>query len=210
MLGVIFEREGVIVSVILFEMLVDNYESFDDIYRCIVSFNINLLLQVYMDKFEWLLLYLLGMVEFFVKQICSDLGLFGEWVLVMMYVIYEVVLCFKKEVCELGGLVVGWVGVLFVFIVSGGVLFLGGVIEFLNDVVNFSGVGVGWCYDFDGFVEFWGFCLEYFSKEEIEKWEGDWECQICWLRREIVCFSSNIGLGVGGVFVGFGFIGFIE
>ncbi|VBB76705.1 Putative Chromatin structure-remodeling complex protein SFH1 [Podospora comata] len=208
--GAIFEGEGVTASATPLETSADNYESPDDTYRCIVSLNINLSSQVYTDKFEWSLLHPPGTAELFAKQTCSDLGLSGEWVPAMTHAIYEAVLRLKKEACESGGLIAGWVGASSALTASGGVLPPGGVIEFPNDAVNPSGAGAGWRYDPDGLAESWGPRLEYLSKEEIEKREGDRERQIRRLRRETARFSSNTGLGAGGVPVGFGFTGLIE
>ncbi|KAJ0337725.1 hypothetical protein COL922a_006422 [Colletotrichum nupharicola] len=163
----------------------DEYDH-DDAYRCIVTLNINLQSTLYTDKFEWSLLHPPGMPEAFAAQTCEDLGLTGEWVPAVTHAIYEAVLRLKKEACEAGGLVMGW----------------NGLREFPNDAT--AGADAGWRYDPENLGDPWEPKVEFLSKEEIEKREGDRERQIRRLRRETARFSSTTGL-VGGVpFSGFG------
>jgi chromatin structure-remodeling complex subunit SFH1 len=150
----------------------------DDMYRCIVTLNINLSNHLYTDKFEWSLLHPPGTAEMFAKQTCADLGLPGEWVPAMTHAIYEAVLRLKKEACESGGLVGG----------SGG--------ELQNDAAH--GGEAGWRYDPEHLADEWEPKVEQLSKEEIEKREGDRERQIRRLRRETARFSSNAGM-MGGM-----------
>lgn len=163
----------------------------DDTYRCIVNLTINLSSQLYTDKFEWSLLHPPGTAEMFAKQTCSDLGLAGEWVPAMTHAIYEAVLRLKKEACEAGGLVAGFGA--------------GGPADFPNDAaISAAGEGAGWRYDPEHMGDEWEPKVEFLSKEEIEKREGDRERQLRRLRRETARFSSNAGM-IGGVPVGFGF-----
>lgn len=150
----------------------------DDMYRCIVSLNINLSNHLYTDKFEWSLLHPPGTAEMFAKQTCADLGLPGEWVPAMTHAIYEAVLRLKKEACESGGLVGGYGG------------------EIPNDAAH--GAEAGWRYDNEHLADEWEPKVEQLSKEEIEKREGDRERQIRRLRRETARFSSNTGM-MGGM-----------
>lgn len=171
----------------------------DDTYRCIINLNINLGNQLYTDKFEWSLLHPAGTAELFSKQTCADLGLTGEWVPAMTHAIYEAVLRLKKEACESGGVISGWVGA--------GALNAG---DFPNDAaITTHGERAGWRYDPEHLADEWEPKIEMLSKEEIEKREGDRERQIRRLRRETARFSSNTGM-VGGVPAGFGFAGLIE
>lgn len=171
----------------------------DDTYRCIINLNINLGNQLYTDKFEWSLLHSPGTAEAFSKQTCADLGLAGEWVPAMTHAIYEAVLRLKKEACESGGVISGWVGA--------NALTTG---DFPNDAaITAHGERAGWRYDPEHLADEWEPKIEILSKEEIEKREGDRERQIRRLRRETARFSSNTGM-VGGVPQGFGFAGLIE
>ena len=155
----------------------DDYNP-DDMYRCIVSLNVNLSNHLYQDKFEWSLLHPPGTAEMFAKQTCADLGLSGEWVLAMTHAIYEAVLRLKKEACESGGLVGGYGG------------------EISNDAAH--GADAGWRYDHEHLADEWEPKVEMLSKEEIEKREGDRERQIRRLRRETARFSSSAGM-MGGM-----------
>jgi len=155
----------------------DDYNP-DDMYRCIISLNINLSNHLYTDRFEWSLLHPPGTAEIFAKQTCADLGLPGEWVPAMTHAIYEAVLRTKKEACESGGLVGGYGG------------------EIPNECAN--GAEAGWRYDNEHLADEWEPKVEQLSKEEIEKREGDRERQIRRLRRETARFSSNTGM-MGGV-----------
>lgn len=147
----------------------------DDMYRCIVSLNINLLNKLYTDKFEWSLLHPPGIAERFAKQTCADLGLSGEWVPAMAHAIYEAVLRLKKEACENGGLVGGGFG------------------EIDNAAAH--GREAGWRYDPDHLGDEWEPKIEMISKEEIERRDGDRERQIRRLRRETARFSSTTNMG---------------
>jgi chromatin structure-remodeling complex subunit SFH1 len=155
----------------------DDYNP-DDMYRCIISLNINLSNHLYTDKFEWSLLHPPGTAELFAKQTCADLGLPGEWVPAMTHAIYEAVLRLKKEACESGGIVGGYGG------------------EIPNEAAN--GAEAGWRYDNEHLADEWEPKVEILSKEEIEKREGDRERQIRRLRRETARFSSNAGM-MGGI-----------
>lgn len=171
----------------------------DDTYRCIINLNINLSSMVYTDKFEWSLLHPPGTAEAFAKQTCADLGLYGEWVPAMTHAIYESVLRLKKEACESGGLVSAW-----------GLAAATGASEYPNEAAaSAGGEGAGWRYDPEHLGDEWEPKLEFLSKEEIEKREGDRERQLRRLRRETARFSSNTGMA-GGVPMGFGFGGLIE
>lgn len=150
----------------------------DDMYRCIVTLNINLSNHLYTDKFEWSLLHPPGTAEMFAKQTCADLGLPGEWVPAMAHAIYEAVLRLKKDACESGGLVVGYGG------------------EIPNDAAH--GADAGWRYDNEHLADEWEPKIEQLSKEEIEKREGDRERQIRRVRRETARFSSSTGM-MGGM-----------
>ncbi|KAK4158036.1 hypothetical protein C8A00DRAFT_28934 [Chaetomidium leptoderma] len=198
----------------------DDASSADDTYRCVINLNINLSSQVYTDKFEWSLLHPPGTAELFAKQTCADLGLHGEWVPAMTHAIYEAVLKLKKEACESGGLVAGWVGASTSAAITAAAM--AGVSaatatgsaaianEFPNDAaLTAGGEGAGWRYDPEHLADEWEPKLEVLSKEEIEKREGDRERQIRRLRRETARFSSNTGMA-GGVPVGFAFSGLIE
>jgi chromatin structure-remodeling complex subunit SFH1 len=155
----------------------DDYNP-DDMYRCIVTLNINLSNHLYTDKFEWSLLHPPGTAEMFAKQTCADLGLPGEWIPAMTHAIYEAVLRLKKEACESGGLVGGYGG------------------EIPNEAAH--GAEAGWRYDNEHLADEWEPKVEQLSKEEIEKREGDRERQIRRLRRETARFSSNAGM-MGGM-----------
>ncbi|KAH7026325.1 uncharacterized protein B0I36DRAFT_156848 [Microdochium trichocladiopsis] len=157
----------------------------DDTYRCIVNLNVNLASSLYTDKFEWSLLHPPGTAEAFAKVTCADLGLAGEWVPALTHAIYEAVLRLKKEACESGGLVAGWGGI-------------GN--ELPNDAAH--GEDAGWRYDPEHLADVWEPKIEYISKEEIEKREGDRERQLRRLRRETARFSSNTGMlgGTPGAF----------
>lgn len=171
----------------------------DDTYRCIIHLNINLGSQLYTDKFEWSLLHPPGTAELFSKQTCADLGLPGEWVPAMTHAIYEAVLRLKKEACESGGVVSGWVGA---SAMNSG--------DFPNDAaITAHGERAGWRYDPEHLADGWEPKIEALSKDDMEKREGDRERQIRRLRRETARFSSNTGM-VGGVPAGFGFAGLIE
>lgn len=171
----------------------------DDTYRCIINLTINLGNQLYSDKFEWSLLHPSGTAEAFSKQTCADLGLTGEWVPAMTHAIYEATLRLKKEACESGGVISGWVGA--------SALNAG---DFPNDAaITAHGERAGWRYDPEHLADEWEPKIELLSKEEIEKREGDRERQIRRLRRETARFSSNTGM-VGGVPTGFGFAGLLE
>ncbi|KAG8533481.1 uncharacterized protein KY384_002264 [Bacidia gigantensis] len=150
----------------------------DDMYRCIVTLNINLQNKLYTDKFEWSLLHPVGLAERFARHTCADLGLAGEWVPAMAHAIYEAVLRLKKEACETGGMLYG-----------GGI----GGVELENMAVDLrgEGAGAGWRYDPENLCEEWEPSLETLSKEEIEKREGDRERQLRRLRRETARFSST-------------------
>ncbi|CAN8101838.1 unnamed protein product [Discula destructiva] len=171
----------------------------DDTYRCIINLTINLGNQLYSDKFEWSLLHPPGTAEAFSKQTCADLGLTGEWVPAMTHAIYEATLRLKKEACESGGVVSGWVGATAL-----------NASDFPNDAaITALGERAGWRYDPEHLADEWEPKIELLSKEEIEKREGDRERQIRRLRRETARFSSSTGM-VGGVPSGFGFAGLIE
>jgi chromatin structure-remodeling complex subunit SFH1 len=150
----------------------------DDMYRCIITLNINLSNHLYQDKFEWSLLHPPGTAEMFAKQTCADLGLPGEWVPAMTHAIYEAVLRLKKEACESGGLVGGYGG------------------EIPNEAAH--GAEAGWRYDPEHLADEWEPKVELLSKDEIEKREGDRERQIRRLRRETARFSSSTGM-MGGL-----------
>lgn len=150
----------------------------DDMYRCIITLNINLSNHLYTDKFEWSLLHPPGTAEMFAKQTCADLGLPAEWVPAMTHAIYEAVLRLKKEACESGGLVGGYGG------------------EIPNEAAH--GAEAGWRYDNEHLADEWEPKVEQLSKEEIEKREGDRERQIRRLRRETARFSSSTGM-MGGM-----------
>ncbi|KAF2869761.1 hypothetical protein BDV95DRAFT_497449 [Massariosphaeria phaeospora] len=145
----------------------------DDTYRCTVTLNINLMNRLYSDKFEWSLLHPPGFAEMFAKVTCADLGLAGEWVPAMTHAIYEAVLRLKKEACENGGLV--------------------GDGEIDNDAVD-PFIGAGWRYDHEHLCDEWEPKIEFLSKDEIEKREGDRERQIRRLRRETARFSSTANM----------------
>ncbi|KAM0253300.1 hypothetical protein ACHAQJ_007354 [Trichoderma viride] len=158
----------------------------DDTYRCIINLSLNLSSMLYTDKFEWSLLHPPGTAEAFAKATCADLGLAGEWVPAMTHAIYEAVLRLKKEACEAGGLVGGW----------------GGTHQELpNDAAH--GQEAGWRYDPDHLADDWEPKVEFLSKEEMEKREGDRERQIRRLRRETARFSSTTGM-LGGTPFGLG------
>ncbi|RFU75083.1 snf5 smarcb1 ini1 [Trichoderma arundinaceum] len=152
----------------------------DDTYRCIINLSLNLSSMLYTDKFEWSLLHPPGTAEAFAKATCADLGLAGEWVPAMTHAIYEAVLRLKKEACEAGGLVGGWGGA---------------QQELPNDAAH--GQEAGWRYDPDHLADDWEPKVEFLSKEEMEKREGDRERQIRRLRRETARFSSTTGM-LGG------------
>ncbi|MCJ1372341.1 Chromatin structure remodeling complex protein sfh1 [Loxospora ochrophaea] len=148
----------------------------DDTYRCIITLNINLLSNLYTDKFEWSLLHGPGLAESFAKVTCADIGLSGEWVPAMTHAIYEAVLRLKKEACESGGLLYG------------------------GEIDNLAADGQegGWRFDNEGLADEWEPKVEKLSKEEIEKREGDRERQIRRLRRETARFSSTTNMVGGG------------
>ena len=149
----------------------------DDTYRCIINLNINLLNQLYSDKFEWSLLHPPGFAEIFAKQTCADLGLAGEWVPALTHAIYEAVLRLKKEACENGGLV--------------------GYGDMDNDAAE--GAEAGWRYEPEHLADDWEPKVEILSKEEIERREGDRERQIRRLRRDTARFSSTANMSSAGV-----------
>ena len=157
----------------------------DDTYRCIINLNINLLNQLYSDKFEWSLLHPPGFAEIFAKQTCADLGLAGEWVPAVTHAIYEAVLRLKKEACENGGLV--------------------GYGEIDNDAAE--GAEAGWRYEPEHLADSWEPKVETLSKEEIEKREGDRERQVRRLRRDTARFSSTANMSAGGMPQGDYFLG---
>ncbi|KAL7817850.1 SNF5 domain-containing protein [Trichoderma gracile] len=163
----------------------DDYNP-DDTYRCIINLSLNLSSMLYTDKFEWSLLHPPGTAEAFAKATCADLGLAGEWVPAMTHAIYEAVLRLKKEACEAGGLVGGWGGA---------------QQELPNDAAH--GQEAGWRYDPDHLADEWEPKVEFLSKEEMEKREGDRERQIRRLRRETARFSSTTGM-MGGTPFGAG------
>ena len=148
----------------------------DDAYRCIVALNVNLLSNLYTDKFEWSLLHPPGAAENFARLNCAELGLGGEWVATMAHAIYEAVLRLKKEACENGWLVQG----------SNGEI----------DNLAQDGQDAGWRCDNEHLAEDWEPKLEVLSKEEIEKREGDRERQIRRQRRETARFSSATKIGI--------------
>lgn len=147
----------------------------DDTYRCIINLNINLLSQLYSDKFEWSLLHPPGFAELFATQTCADLGLAGEWVPALTHAIYEAVLRLKKEACENGGLV--------------------GYGEIDNDAAEAA--EAGWRYEPEHLADEWEPKVEALLKEEFEKREGDRERQIRRLRRETARFSSTANMTGG-------------
>ena len=149
----------------------------DDTYRCIINLNINLLNQLYSDKFEWSLLHPPGFAEIFAKQTCADLGLAGEWVPALTHAIYEAVLRLKKEACENGGLV--------------------GYGDMDNDAAE--GAEAGWRYEPEHLADDWEPKVEILSKEEIERREGDRERQIRRLRRDTARFSSTANMSSAGM-----------
>ena len=150
----------------------------DDTYRCVVSLNINLQNKLYPDKFEWSLLHPPGYAERFAKQTCADMGLHGEWVPAMAHAIYEAVLRLKKEACEAGGLVSKGYGA-------------------EVDNMSLNEAGAGWRYDHETLGVEWEPKLEFLSKEQIEKKEGDSERQLRRLRRETARFSSTANMAGG-------------
>lgn len=152
----------------------------DDTYRCIVNLNLNLSSTLYTDKFEWSLLHPPGTAEAFAKMTCNDLGLTGEWIPAMTHAIYEAVLRLKKEACEAGGVVAGWGGL---------------QAELPNDAAH--GTEAGWRYDPDHLADDWEPKVEFLTKEDMEKREGDRERQVRRLRRETARFSTTSGL-IGG------------
>ncbi|KAF5125562.1 Chromatin structure-remodeling complex subunit SFH1 [Metarhizium anisopliae] len=157
----------------------DDYNP-DDTYRCIINLSLNLSSMLYTDKFEWSLLHPPGTAEAFAKMTCADLGLTGEWIPAMTHAIYEAVLRLKKEACEAGGLVAGWGGL-------------------QQDLPNDAALGTeaGWRYDPDHLADDWEPKVEFLSKEEIEKREGEREREARRLRRETARFSSTAGM-LGG------------
>ncbi|KAI2021278.1 hypothetical protein LOZ39_003990 [Ophidiomyces ophidiicola] len=156
----------------------DNLFNTDDAYRCIVTLDITLQNRLYTDKFEWSLLHDQGMADVFARVTCADLGLGPEWVNVISHGICETVLKLKKEACESGGLVgIGGDGV-----------------EIDNQTAN--GKEAGWRYDPDGLGDEWEPRVQFLSKEDIEKREGDRERQIRRLRRETARFSSTAGMSL--------------
>ncbi|KAJ4137617.1 Chromatin structure remodeling complex protein sfh1 [Fusarium equiseti] len=157
----------------------DDYNP-DDTYRCIINLSLNLASMLYTDKFEWSLLHPPGTAEAFAKVTCTDLGLTGEWIPAMTHAIYEAVLRLKKEACEAGGLVAGWGGM---------------QQELPNDAAH--GSEAGWRYEPEHLGDDWEPKVEFLSKEEIEKREGDREREVRRLRRETARFSSTTGM-LGG------------
>jgi len=146
----------------------------DDTYRCIVTLNVNLLNRLYSDRFEWSLLHPPGLAEEFAKHTCADLGLGGEWVSAVAHAIYEAVLRLKKDVCENGGLILGYN-------------------EIDNDAAH--GAEAGWRYDPEHLADKWEPTVEVLSKDEIEKREGDRERQLRRVRRETARYSSTANMG---------------
>ena len=158
-----------------------------DSHRCILSISINLQNQLYTDKFEWSLLHPPGFAEIFAKQTCADIGLSGEWVPGMTHAIYEASLRLKKDMLDNGGSLAGVVG-------SG----VNGWGELENEACDYHGttepalgVGAGWRFDEDGLGADWEPKIEFLSKEEIEKREGDRERQIRRQRRETARFTTS-------------------
>ncbi|QIX02191.1 hypothetical protein AMS68_007708 [Peltaster fructicola] len=158
-----------------------------DALRCILTLSINLQNQLYTDKFEWSLSHPPGFAEVFAKQTCADLGLSGEWVPVMTHAIYESSMRLKKDMVDNNGSLVGVVG--------SGVNGWGEVeneaCEFHGTAESALGVGAGWRFDEDGLGGDWEPKIEFLSKEEIEKREGDRERQIRRQRRETARFTTT-------------------
>ena len=165
----------------------------DDIYRCIITLNINLLNKLYTDKFEWSLLHPPGAAEQFARLTCADVGLSGEWIPAIAHAIYEAVLRLRKEACESGGLIAALSNTISDGSVGGGG---GGVNGTGIEIENMAAdaAAAGWRLDNDQLGEEWGPKVELLSKEEIEKREGDRERQIRRVRRETARFSSNTGM----------------
>ncbi|KAL1895127.1 Chromatin structure remodeling complex protein sfh1 [Ceratocystis pirilliformis] len=153
----------------------------DDTYRCIISISLILSTVLYTDQFEWSLSHPPGTAELFAKQTCADLGLAGEWVPALTHAIYEAVLKLKKEACESNG----W-----------------GAQQHNNDAA--PDTIAGWRYDPEHLADAWEPKIEFLTKEEIEKREGDRERQLRRLRRETARFSNNTGSAVVVPFSGFG------
>jgi chromatin structure-remodeling complex subunit SFH1 len=157
-------------------------ESPDDTYRCIITLSINLLSQLYTDKFEWSLLHPPGTAEKFSTLTCAELGLNGEWAATMTHAIYEAVLRLKKEACESGGLVGG----------------AGSGMEIDNMAAD-PLTGAGWRFDNETLAAEWEPKLETLRKDEIERREVERERQMRRLRRETARFSSTANMTVGGI-----------
>lgn len=151
----------------------DDRHNLDDTYRCIVNLSVNLLNKLYSDRFEWSLVHPPGIAEAFARQTCADLGLGSEWVMAMAHAIYEAVLRLRKDVCENGGMLLGYG-------------------ELDNEAV--FGGEAGWRFDPETLGEGWEPKLEELSKEEIEKREGDRERQLRRARRETARFSSTTNM----------------
>jgi len=149
----------------------------DDTYRCIISLSISHLSFLYSDKFEWSLLHPPGLAETFARATCADYGLAGEWVSAISHAIYEAVLRLKKEVCENGGLLLGYG-------------------ELHNESI--PGYEAGWRYAPEDLGIEWEPKLEELTKDDIEKREGDRERQLRRVRRETARFSSTANTGAGG------------
>ena len=160
----------------------------DDTHRCILTLSINLLNDLYTDRFEWSLLHPPGLAEHFARITAADLGLPGEWAAAIAHAIYEAVLRLKKEVLE-----------------NGGQLLLYGEID--NDAAPTAATTseadgtpagfaqqseAGWRYDPEHLGAFWAPRVEALSKEEIEKREGDRERQLRRARRERERYSTAI------------------
>jgi chromatin structure-remodeling complex subunit SFH1 len=155
-------------------------DSSDDTYRCTVTLSINLLSQLYTDKFEWSLLHPPGTAEQFASLTCAELGLNGEWATTMTHAIYEAVLKRKKDACESGGLV-------------------GGSGFEIDNMAADPVTGAGWRFDNETLAAEWEPRLETLRKDEIERREVERERQMRRLRRETARFSSTANMTVGGV-----------
>ena len=174
-----------------------------DSHRCILTLSINIQNRLYTDKIEWSLLHPPGFPETFAKQTCADLGLPGEWVPNMAHAIYEAGLRLKKDMIDNGGSLAGVVG----SGIDGWGVVENEACEYHGTAEPASGVGAGWRFDEDGLGSDWEPKIEFLSKEEIEKREGDRERQIRRQRRETARFTTNYTLqtqssGIGDYFAG--------
>lgn len=161
----------------------------DDTYRCLIHLSISHSSHLYTDKFEWSLLHPPGLAEIFAARTAADFGLAGEWVSAISHAIYEAVLRLKKEVCENGGLLLGYGELNNESLPAG----YGG-----PDGVA-GGAEAGWRWDPETLGVEWEPRIEALSKEEIEKREGDRERQLRRVRRETARFSSTANTGLGRV-----------